>query len=147
MSEKHLKLLSSMWISLYQMFIRGQLQQHFTRSFYKCRSQMHKRHWWIDCLFALLGSLCIKAVNKHVGDIDFRSLITNLSCLSIFVVGHIIIVLLPKSISSFFSVIVFTLVKGALPILTTIANFGTIQFVISQYYDYFQSLRFYCLNE
>jgi hypothetical protein len=48
-----------------------------------------------------------------------RSIVTNLSCVSIFVVGHISIVLLPKSIRSYFSVIVFTFVKGAMPILTT----------------------------
>ena len=76
-----------------------------------------------------------------------RSLVTNLSCCSIFVVGHLIIILLPKGARSYFSVIVFTLVKGAMPILTTIANFGTMQFVISQYFDYFQTFRFFCKNE
>ncbi len=30
------------------------------------------RYWWLDCLFALLGSVCIKAVSKHVGEIDHR---------------------------------------------------------------------------
>ncbi len=29
-----------------------------------------KRHWWLDCLFALLGSECVKASCKHVGEID-----------------------------------------------------------------------------
>jgi len=29
-----------------------------------------KRHWQLDCLFALLGSMCVKAVCKHVGEID-----------------------------------------------------------------------------
>ncbi len=33
-----------------------------------------KRYWWVDCLFALLGSLRIKAVPKHVCEIDPLSL-------------------------------------------------------------------------
>ncbi len=33
-------------------------------------TQMRKRHWWLDCIFVLLGSALIKAVNKHVGEIN-----------------------------------------------------------------------------
>jgi len=29
-----------------------------------------KRHWWLDCHFALLGSLPVKAFRKHVGEIE-----------------------------------------------------------------------------
>jgi len=29
-----------------------------------------KRHWWLDCIFALLGSWQIKAARKHVGEIN-----------------------------------------------------------------------------
>jgi len=29
-----------------------------------------KRHWWLDCLFACLGSEHVKALRKHVGEID-----------------------------------------------------------------------------
>jgi hypothetical protein len=29
-----------------------------------------KRHWWLDCLFALLGSSQLQAAHKHVGEID-----------------------------------------------------------------------------
>jgi hypothetical protein len=76
-----------------------------------------------------------------------RSLTTNLSCVSIFIVGHIIIVLLPKSIRSYFSVIVFTFVKGAMPILTTIANFGTVQFIIAQYCNYLKNFKYFCKKE
>jgi hypothetical protein len=36
----------------------------------------------------------------------------------------------------FFVVFCFTILKGALPILTTIANFGTVANVISQYWAY-----------
>jgi len=31
-----------------------------------------KRHLWLDYLFALLGSVHVKAALKHVGEIDFR---------------------------------------------------------------------------
>jgi len=48
----------------------GQFHQHFPSSFYACRSQRCKKHWWLDCLFALLGSVGIKAAHKHVGEID-----------------------------------------------------------------------------
>ncbi len=29
-----------------------------------------KRHWWLDCLFALYGSALVKAEGKHVGEIN-----------------------------------------------------------------------------
>jgi len=29
-----------------------------------------KRHWWLDCHYALLGSAFVKAAHKHVGEID-----------------------------------------------------------------------------
>ena len=29
-----------------------------------------QRHFWLDCLFALLGSTCVEAAGKHVGEID-----------------------------------------------------------------------------
>jgi len=32
-----------------------------------------KRHWWLECLFALLGSVRVKAAPKHVGEINPRS--------------------------------------------------------------------------
>jgi len=32
-----------------------------------------KRHWWHYSLFALLGSVLIKALRKYVGEIDPRS--------------------------------------------------------------------------
>jgi len=41
-----------------------QFYQHFTSSFCAHRSQKHtKWHWWLDCLFALLGSVVIKSSN------------------------------------------------------------------------------------
>ncbi len=32
-----------------------------------------ERHEWLDYLFALLGSACIKAARKHIGEMDPRS--------------------------------------------------------------------------
>jgi len=50
-------------------------------SFYKRKlcsqiPKMQKRHWQLDCLFALLGSAGVKVACKHAGKIDprFRSL-------------------------------------------------------------------------
>ncbi len=34
-----------------------------------------KRHWWLDCLFALLGSAPIKVARKNVGEIELRCLL------------------------------------------------------------------------
>jgi len=67
-----------------------------------------------------------------------RSLITNLFCCLLFVFGHAMVVLLPTDVRIYISVIIFTTVKGAMPILTTIANFGTVQSVVSQYWEYFR---------
>ena len=62
-----------------------------------------------------------------------RSLITNVCLIFFFMVSHCIVVLLPEKERFYFTVIVFAIAKGAMPICTTIANFGTVQFVISQY--------------
>jgi len=66
-----------------------------------------------------------------------RSLITNLLLCGLLIIGHVVITLLPKAESIFYSIIMFTSIKGALPILSTVANFGTVQFIISQYKSYF----------
>ena len=66
-----------------------------------------------------------------------RSLITNLLLCGLLIVGHVIIALLPTVERIFYSIILFTSVKGALPILSTAANFGTVRYVISQYKLYF----------
>ena len=62
-----------------------------------------------------------------------RSLITNVCLIFFFMASHCIVVLLPEKERIYFCVIVFAIAKGAMPICTTIANFGTVQFVISQY--------------
>jgi len=34
-------------------------------------SKSTKRHWWLDCLFVISKSACIKALCKHVCEIDW----------------------------------------------------------------------------
>jgi len=55
---------------------RGLFHQRFTSNFHTTNPKSAKRHQWLDCLFALLGSACVKTACKHVGDIDPNS--TNL---------------------------------------------------------------------
>ena len=62
-----------------------------------------------------------------------RSLITNVCLITFFMVSHVIVLLLPQTERIYFTVIVFAIAKGAMPICTTIANFGTVQYVVSQY--------------
>jgi len=51
-----------------------QIRQHFTESFYALRFQKRKKDTEGWLFFALLGSACVKAVQKDVGEIDpFRS--------------------------------------------------------------------------
>ena len=50
--------------------IRGQFHQHFTSSFYTCRSQKRQRDSQVKQLFALLGSVSVKAAHKHVDEVD-----------------------------------------------------------------------------
>ena len=65
-----------------------------------------------------------------------RSLITNLILSAFLFIAHAVIVMLPPSERLFFSILIFKSVKGVLPILTAIANFGTIRFVFGQYLNY-----------
>jgi hypothetical protein len=46
-----------------------------------------------------------------------------------------VVMLGPKE-RTYWTVISSSIIKGATPILSTIANFGTIQFVIAQYWEY-----------
>jgi hypothetical protein len=50
--------------------IRSRFHQHFTSSFYACRSQKHKNDSQVNSHFVLLWSTCLKALCKHVGEID-----------------------------------------------------------------------------
>ena len=62
-----------------------------------------------------------------------RSLITNLILSAFLFIAHAVIVMSERL---FFSILIFKSVKGVLPILTAIANFGTIRFVFGQYLNY-----------
>jgi len=70
-----------------------------------------------------------------------RSLITNLVLIGQSLFIDMAMPLIPTEYLPFFIVFVFTIMKGALPICTTIANFGTVANVVSQYWAY---LRHYC---
>ena len=49
---------------------KGLFHQHFTSSFYTCRSQKRQKSSQVKHLFALSGSECLKAARKHVDEID-----------------------------------------------------------------------------
>jgi hypothetical protein len=63
-----------------------------------------------------------------------RSLYTNLFLIFTFTFVYAIIVLLPRR--EIFCLFVLSVMKGSMPIFTTIANFGTIHSVVSQYWDF-----------
>jgi hypothetical protein len=66
-----------------------------------------------------------------------RSLKTNLVLITLFILLFFFIFFIPNR--QFFSVFIYSVLKGVLPILTTIANFGTIRSVIRQYYHNFKN--------
>ena len=49
---------------------RGQFQHHFTHSFYTFRPQKRKKDSQLKKLFSLLGSEDLKAVRKHLDEIN-----------------------------------------------------------------------------
>ena len=67
-----------------------------------------------------------------------RSLKTNGFIVISFAIVFCIIMAVSKETRVYFHSIAFALIKSALPLLTTIANFGTIQHVARQYWNYFQ---------
>jgi hypothetical protein len=68
-----------------------------------------------------------------------RSMKTNLNLGSIFILLLIIFLLVPEFWRPYLNAILFTLNKGLMPILTAIANFGTVKFVTLQYLEHVQS--------
>ena len=50
--------------------IWGQFHQQFISSFYALRSQKRRKDSQVKQLFALSGSVCLKAARKFVGEID-----------------------------------------------------------------------------
>jgi len=64
----------------------GWFHQCFTSSFYMQRSKKRIKHWWLDSLFALLGSARVKAACKHFGEIDLvRTLSTSWSSVTLII--------------------------------------------------------------
>ncbi len=66
-----------------------------------------------------------------------RSLQTNLALITLFISVLVFLYFIPNR--QFLSVLIFSMLKGALPIFTTVANFGTIRLVIRQYYEYLKN--------
>ncbi len=65
-----------------------------------------------------------------------RSIKTNLILGLIFLVSFSSLMFVPNIWRPYCYVIVFSVMKGALPVLTAIANFGTVKQVATQYWDY-----------
>ena len=72
-----------------------------------------------------------------------RTLMTNAILSSIFLVVFGLMMICSTSNRRYYSVVVLTMLKGALPIFTTIANFGTVQYVIKQYWHYLKSSQIF----
>ncbi len=79
-----------------------------------------------------------KNEEKRMAQIDSakRSLVTNLICMSVFLFG-ILIGLQPAHKSNYFIGIFFSFVKSLMPVLSTVANFGTVRLVYLQYKEHF----------
>jgi hypothetical protein len=80
---------------------------------------------------------------KQMAQIDSakRSLVTNLICISIFFANCILLFFLPVHISYYYGVFFITFVKGLMPVISTVANFGTVRSVFLQYKEYISQLR------
>lgn len=68
-----------------------------------------------------------------------RSMKTNLTLGLIFILLLSTLLLVPEFWRPYLNAITFTLSKGLMPILTAIANFGTVKFVALQYLEYVQN--------
>ncbi len=67
-----------------------------------------------------------------------RSLKTNFVVAGLFFSLFGLLIVMPKTAKAYFTIIYFSLLKTALPVLTAIANFGTVQSVVTQYWKYFK---------
>jgi hypothetical protein len=65
-----------------------------------------------------------------------RSLKTNLALGLFFLTIISCIAFVANAWRPYFTLIALSAMKGALPIMTTIANFGTVKTIVSQYCDY-----------
>ena len=62
------------------------------------------------------------------------SMMTNLILIAIFILLMSLTLLIPVSVRLVCMEIMFSFTKVAMPIMTTIANFGTVKFVVRQYW-------------
>jgi hypothetical protein len=65
-----------------------------------------------------------------------RSMKTNLILGTMFVLVLSTLMLVPDFWRPYCYVVVFTIMRGTMPLLTAIANFGTVKFVAVQFLDY-----------
>jgi hypothetical protein len=72
-----------------------------------------------------------------------RSLQTNAILGLLFILAMISIMMFSRERRAFFSCLFFSIMKSSLPAFTTIANYGTVKFVISQYWQYFEKSCFF----
>ena len=70
-----------------------------------------------------------------------RSMITNLILGGIFCFFGALAMFIPSHLRPFFASTIFSFFKATMPIFTTIANFGTVQFVLSQYWHSYQNYK------
>jgi len=76
-----------------------------------------------------------------------RSLQTNLVLGGLFCITFCIVLLVSKSLRVYLTVILFSVMKAAMPLLTTLVNFGTVQSVAGQYWNYVKQKNLYLWNK
>jgi hypothetical protein len=79
-----------------------------------------------------------KKVNSQIESAT-RSLRTNLILFGILLLAAAFLNLVPAFLKSFLTTTVFTVFKAAFPLLTAVANFGTVQSVASTYWNYLKA--------
>jgi len=72
-----------------------------------------------------------------------RSNKTNLILGILFFAIFTLATFIPKKIRPYFVSFIFSVMKTSMPVFTTIANFGTIQFVLTQYWNYIKQIRLF----
>ena len=72
-----------------------------------------------------------------------RSLHTNLVLGVLFFITFCTLMFVSKSLRVYLTVIIFSVMKAAMPLMTTLANFGTVQSVACQYWDYISQNNFH----
>jgi hypothetical protein len=70
-----------------------------------------------------------------------RSLVTNLICISVFFALSTLVSSLPLETRNYVFITFYSCTKGLMPLLSTVANFGTIQSVFLQYKELILQLR------